>query len=87
VPARRGGHDFYSMSNEMAGKCMFPLRRKPRRHTSESLGCTACVALLDTSMRMCRGLADGRCGQCVRDIQRGDSDYKGGKRDEENVLD
>jgi len=32
VPARRGGHSFYSMTSEMAGKCAFPLRRKPRRH-------------------------------------------------------
>jgi len=31
VPARRGGHGFYSMGNRMAGKCAFPLRRKPRR--------------------------------------------------------
>ena len=30
--ARRGGHHFYSMISEMAGKCAFPLRRKPRRH-------------------------------------------------------
>ena len=30
--ARRGEHNFYSMDNEMAGKCAFPLRRKPRRH-------------------------------------------------------
>jgi len=25
VPARRRGHDFYSMTSEMAGKCAFPL--------------------------------------------------------------
>ena len=30
--ARRGGHDLYSMTSELAGKCAFPLRRKPRRH-------------------------------------------------------
>ena len=46
MPARRHGHDFYSMTSEMAGKCAFPLRRKPRRSkilvpfqgTSEWLG-------------------------------------------------
>ena len=32
VPARRHGHDFYSMTSEMAGKPAFPLRPKPRRH-------------------------------------------------------
>ena len=32
VPARRGGHDFYSMTDEMPGKCAFPsTRRTPRR--------------------------------------------------------
>ena len=32
VPARRHGHDFYSMTSERAGTCALPLRRKPRRH-------------------------------------------------------
>ncbi len=31
-PARRGGHNDYSMANEMTGKRTFPLRRKPRRN-------------------------------------------------------
>jgi len=30
--ARHDGHNFYSMTTELAGKCAFPLRRKPRRH-------------------------------------------------------
>jgi len=30
--ARRGRHSFYSKTSETAGKCAFPLRRKPRRH-------------------------------------------------------
>ena len=46
MPARRCGHNSYSMTNEMAGKCAFLLRRKPRRSkilvafqgTSEWLG-------------------------------------------------
>ena len=46
MPARRSGHDLYSKTNKMAGKCAFPLRRKPRRSkilvpfqgTSEWLG-------------------------------------------------
>ena len=31
VPARRNRHDLYSMTSETAGKCSFPLRRRPRR--------------------------------------------------------
>ena len=34
VPTRRGGHCFDSMAFGMAGKCAFPLRRKPRRSKS-----------------------------------------------------
>jgi len=32
MPARRHGHDFYSMGSQTAGKCAFPPRRKPRLH-------------------------------------------------------
>jgi hypothetical protein len=38
VPARRGGHDFYSMTSEMAGKCAFPPCGGSRVGTSEWLG-------------------------------------------------
>jgi hypothetical protein len=31
VAAGRAGHDFYSMTSEMAGKCTSPLRRGPNR--------------------------------------------------------
>ncbi len=31
MPVGRCGHNFYSMTSDMAGKCAFPMRRKPRR--------------------------------------------------------
>ena len=41
VPARRGGHDFYSMSSEMAGKDVFPLRLSPPSGNRALFACTS----------------------------------------------